>query len=92
LTSFDVDGVNVFQGLSNGYIAQIRTYFAPFSLGVHCMAHRMNLVIETLSLFPLVNKIEGLLASLHSYFSGRPKRCVELAKLAISWKLRVIRY
>jgi hypothetical protein len=38
--------------------------------------------VEILSSYPLVSKVEGLLASLFTYFSGRPKRCVELAKLA----------
>jgi hypothetical protein len=72
----------VFQGTSNGYIVQIRDLYAPFSLGVHCCAHKLNLVVEILSSYPLVSKVEGLLASLFMYFSGRPKRCVELAKLA----------
>jgi hypothetical protein len=82
LICFGADGVNVFQGRHNGCIIQMCDFYAPFSLGVHCMAHRMNLVIETLSLYPLVSNIEGLLASLHTYFSGRPKKCVELVKLA----------
>jgi hypothetical protein len=82
LICFGADGVNVFQGHHNGCITQMRDFYAPFSLGVHCMAHRMNLVIGTLSLYPLVSNIEGLLASLHTYFSGRPKKCVELVKLA----------
>ena len=46
---------------------QMRDYYALFGLGVHCMAHRMNLVIETLSLYPLVSSIEGPLVSLHIY-------------------------
>jgi hypothetical protein len=46
------------------------------------MAHKMNLVIETLSLYPLVSSIEGPLASLHIYLNSRPKRCVELVNLA----------
>ena len=29
-----------------------------------------------------MSKVEGLLASLFSYYSGRPKQCVELAKFA----------
>ena len=29
-----------------------------------------------------MSKVEGLLSSLYSYFSGRPERYVELAKLA----------
>ena len=46
------------------------------------MAHRMNLVIETLSLYSLVSNSKGLLASLYTYFSGRLKRCIELVKFA----------
>jgi hypothetical protein len=42
----------------------------------------MHLVEEILSSYPLVSKVEGLMASLFSYFSGRPKQCIELAKLA----------
>jgi hypothetical protein len=38
--------------------------------------------VEILSSYPLVSKVEGLLASLFTYFNGRPKRCVELANLA----------
>ena len=57
-------------------------YYARFSLKVHCIAHRMNLVIETLSLYSLVSNIEGFLASLYTYFSGRLKRCIELVKFA----------
>jgi hypothetical protein len=81
LICFGPDDVSVFQGTSNGCIAQIRDLYAPFSLGVHCCADRLNLVMEILSSYPLVSKVEGLLASLFTYFNGRPKRCVELAKL-----------
>jgi hypothetical protein len=63
LIYFGADGVNVFQGCHNGCIIQMHDYCAPFSLGMHCMAHRMNLVIKALSLYPLVSNIEGLLAS-----------------------------
>ena len=38
--------------------------------------------MEILSSYPLVSKVEGLLASLFTYFNCCPKRCVELAKLA----------
>jgi hypothetical protein len=91
LICFGADGVNVFQGHHNGCITQMHDFYAPFSLGVHCMAHRMNLVIGTLSLYPLVSNIEGLLASLHTYFSGRPKRCVQLVKLTGIMETKVLK-
>jgi hypothetical protein len=80
LICFGVDGDNVFQGHHSGCIILMRDNYALFSLEVLCMAHRMNLVIETL--YPFISNIEGLLASLCTYFSGRPKRCIELVKLA----------
>jgi hypothetical protein len=47
LICFGANGVNVLQGRHNGCIIQMRDYYA----------HRMNLVIETLSLYPLVSNI-----------------------------------
>jgi hypothetical protein len=40
LLCFGVGGVNKFQGIKIGVIKQINTNYAPFSIGVHCMAHR----------------------------------------------------
>jgi hypothetical protein len=45
---FKVDGVNVFQGTKNGVTKQIHDTYALHSIGVHCMAHCINLAIQTL--------------------------------------------
>jgi hypothetical protein len=33
----------------------------PFLVGVYCMAHRINLVVHTLSKLPIVSRLKGLL-------------------------------
>ncbi len=55
---------------------------APFVSGVHCMAHRTNLVVQTLSALSLVSKIESLLASMYNYFVHSPNHHLEITKLA----------
>jgi hypothetical protein len=44
-TCFGTNGVNVFQGEKNGVIKHIYDTFAPHYIGVHCMAHHVNLVL-----------------------------------------------
>ncbi len=48
LICFGVNGVNVFQSTKSGVTKQIKEYYALHSIGVHCMAHRTNLVVQTL--------------------------------------------
>jgi hypothetical protein len=54
----------------------------PFVTGVHCMAHRINLVIQTLRGLSLVKKIESLTFSMYNYFIHNPKCHLEVIKLA----------
>lgn len=42
-------------------------------LGIHCMAHRMNLAYKIVSTSPIVSKVEDLIRELHSYFCRSPK-------------------
>jgi hypothetical protein len=46
LMSFGTINVNVFQSTKSSVTKQIQDYYAPFSIGVHCMAHRINLVVH----------------------------------------------
>ena len=80
--SFELDGVNTFQGLKSGVAIQIREKWTPFSLGVKCCGHTVNLCVETLSNFPFVSCLESFLQYLYSYFCRSNKRHVELQKLA----------
>jgi hypothetical protein len=82
LISFGADGVSVFQGVRTGVIVQLKDSHAPFVMEIHCMSHRTNLVVQTLSQVPLVARIEDMLQSLYSFFSHSPKRNQELANLA----------
>jgi hypothetical protein len=41
-------------------------------IGVHCMNHDTNLVIQTLSRMGIVRKIEDVLENLYTYFSHSP--------------------
>ena len=46
LICFGANGVNVFQGHHNGCTIQMHDYYAPLNLGVHCMAHKMNMSLR----------------------------------------------
>ena len=79
---FGADGVSTFQGPKTGVTTQIREKWAPFVIGANCASHRINLVVETLSQYPMVSRLEGLFQSLYSYFCRSHKRHSELQKLA----------
>jgi hypothetical protein len=81
LIYFGTDGEAVFQGSRNGVIQQLKEKHSPFVIGVHDFAHRTNLAVEALSNLPMVQRLESLCKSLHSYFSASPKRHLEFTKL-----------
>jgi hypothetical protein len=45
-------------------------------------SHRTNLAVKTLSSLVVINRIEDLIQSLHSYFARSPKQHLEFVKLA----------
>jgi len=51
-------------------------------MGVHCMAHKTNLMVQTLSHMQMVNRIESLPQTLYNYFSKSLKKHLEFMKLA----------
>jgi len=69
LVYFGVDGVNTFQGFRSKITVQIQQQYVPFVTSVHCMAHHINLVVQTFSHLPLVLHIEALLHCLYVYFN-----------------------
>jgi hypothetical protein len=81
LVCFGVDGVSTFQGSKMDVTTQIREKWAPFNLGANCSSHRINLVVETLSNYPMVSRLESLFQSMYSYFCRSNKRHAELQKL-----------
>jgi hypothetical protein len=82
LLCFGVDGVSAFQGKRTGVTVQIKRNFAPFATGVHCHAHKINLVMKTLSQLPVVNAVEELMRVSHAYFSHSPKKYNEYKTFA----------
>ncbi len=81
LMTFGVDGFSIYQGTKSGVTKQIVDGWAPHSMGVHYMAHRTNLMVQTLSHLQMGNEIEGLLQTLYNYFSKSLKRHLEFSKL-----------
>lgn len=47
LLCFGVNRVNVFQGFKTKMTKQIKDFLAPFLMGVHCVIHCTNLVIQS---------------------------------------------
>jgi hypothetical protein len=47
--TFDVDEVFVFQGTKSGVTKKFIDGWVPHSMGVHCMAHRTNFVVQIMS-------------------------------------------
>ncbi len=80
LISFGANGVSIFQGAKIGVTTQLKEKFSPYMLGVHCVAHRTNLVIQTLSKLPLVSKIETMLQSIYTYYFLSLKRHLDIYK------------
>jgi hypothetical protein len=58
---FGADGVDVFQGIKSGVTKQIKENYAPHSIGVHCITHHTNLVVQILLGLPLVIWLENML-------------------------------
>jgi hypothetical protein len=45
LMTFSAYGVSIIQGIRSGVIQQISEGWVSHSMGVHCMAHRTNLIV-----------------------------------------------
>jgi hypothetical protein len=76
------NGASTFQGIRFGVTTLMETKQTPYLIGIHCMAHRMNLPVQSLSTMPMVSKLENLLQALYGYFSTSPKHHFEFTKLA----------
>jgi hypothetical protein len=50
-------------------------------IGVHCMSHCTNLVVQTLYQMGIVRKIENVLQNLYAYFFHNLKRIQEFVDL-----------
>ena len=82
LISFGCDGVSTLCGVRTGVTVQIKERYAPFSHGVHCVAHRCNLAFRTLEAFGIFDSISKVLQMIHAYFNRSPKHLTQFKALA----------
>jgi hypothetical protein len=59
------------------------------TIGIHYMAHKMNLVVQNLPIIPMVSKLEDILQSIYKNLSNFPKHHLEFKNLLKLWKHKV---
>jgi hypothetical protein len=59
----------------------MRSKQVPYLIGIHYMAHIMNLVVQSLFTMPMVSKLENLLQVFYGYFYTSPKCRIEFTEL-----------
>lgn len=70
-----------FRDLRTRVTWQLKDFHASWLYRQHCMLHRVELVLQTLSKMEVVSNVEDL-QSMHVYFAYSPKRHIEFTKLA----------
>jgi hypothetical protein len=86
---FRADGAFVFQGGKTRVIKQIKETWAPFSMGVYCVAHRINLSVQYSSNLIFIAHIEALMVNLFNYFNHSAKQHLEFQKLVTIMETKV---
>jgi len=81
LLCFGADEMNVFQRGKTKLTKQIKDSWAPFSMGVHCVAHHTNLVVQSLQDLTLIVKIKSFMFNIYGYFNHSPKRHMKFQRL-----------
>lgn len=87
------DGANVMLGVQNGLSIQIAQSLAPFSLAVHCPAHRVALVGKELLDVPDFLRVRDFTKRLWNHFTHSAKRkraFLAIAKSVIGKELTVL--
>jgi len=69
------------QGTKIGVIKEMNINYALFSITIHCMVHKCNLVFKTLFSLGIMSNIKDLLQTCHFYFAHGPKKHMEFTKL-----------
>jgi hypothetical protein len=86
---FRADGAFAFQGGETRVIKQIKEAWAPFSMGVHCVVHRINLLVQYSSNLIFIAHIEAFMVNLYDYFNHSPKQHLEFQKLVTIMETKV---
>jgi hypothetical protein len=81
LLYFGTDGAATFQGARSRVTTLIQRDYAPYSIGMHCMAHRCSLAFKTLSGMDIFASIEKMLQKTYSFFSHSLRRLEEFFRL-----------
>lgn len=93
--SLGVDSCVVLQGCHNGLIIQIKEKYAPFVMGIHCIAHRCNFAFKKLSRLGIFASNEKLLLTSHTYFkriSTKHNEFKMFAKVTKTQGLKMLRH
>jgi hypothetical protein len=60
-----VDSASTFHGVISKVTILMRIEQVFSTIGIHYMAHKMNLVVQNLSIIPMVSKSEDILQSIY---------------------------
>lgn len=78
LVACATDGASVMTGLKKGVVTQLRQG-RPYILGIHCVAHRLELAFsDAFSKNNMTRKVEELLSGLYTFYK---KSCLNRANL-----------
>jgi len=82
-----VDDVSTFQGIKFRVIVLLKTQHAPYLIGIHCMAHRTNLAMQSLSSMPMVSELKNMFWVVYGYCPNFPPNDIlNLRNLLKLWK------
>jgi hypothetical protein len=66
------NGISMFHKVRSNVTTLTRTKQPSYFILVQCMAHRINLVMQSLSSMPMVYKLEDFLQLFYGYFFAPP--------------------
>jgi hypothetical protein len=82
-----VDGVSMFQSVKFKVIVLLKTQHAPYLIGIHCMAHKTNLAMQSFSSMPMVSKLENMFWFVYGHCPNFPPNGIlNLRNLLKLWK------
>ena len=67
------DGASVMQGHKHGLVTRLKYFAAPYIVGIHYMAHRMNLAFGMVNNYLLIYRVEDLIKEISRHFFQSPK-------------------
>lgn len=74
------DGAAVLQGEFSGLITRVRHEYAPFVVGNHCAAHKLQLAAKDFEKDSMLVAVMGMVQSVYTFFSNAHNRQSELLK------------